>query len=175
MIFGLYPDATCTYYVAPGGSDGAPGSEAQPWATFQHGADTAQPGETVCFRGGTYSVAEDIHLTQSGTAGAIITFVAYPGETPILDRGDISRSGLLILDQYTSYLRLSGFTLRRFAIWGLELSGENRHIQLDLSWPKNAIHARISRLAPITPLGNRSGRACTMGFTDVRPIPRIQG
>lgn len=132
MTSRLYSDVTCTYYVAPNGNDGHPGTtQAEPWATFQHGADTAQPGETVCFRGGTYSVAEDIHLTQSGTAGAIITFIAYPGETPILDRGGSAGSGLLILDQYISYLRISGFTLRGFTIWGLELSGENRHVQLD--------------------------------------------
>lgn len=122
---------TCTYYVAPGGSNGNPGTESQPWATFQHAADTAQPGDTVCFRGGTYSIDEETHLTQSGTAESPITFIAYPGETPILDRGGSAGSGLLILDQYTSYLRISGFTLRGFTIWGLELSGENRHVQLD--------------------------------------------
>ena len=121
---------TCTRYVAPGGSDSDPGTMAQPWATFQHAADTAQPGDTVCFRGGTYSLTEEIHLSQSGTSGAVITFVAYPGEAPILDGGS-SVGELLILDQYTSYLRISGFTLRNFTIWGMELSGENRHVQLD--------------------------------------------
>ncbi len=123
--------STCTHYVAPNGNDSSPGSAAQPWRTFQHAADTAGPGDTVCFRGGTYAVAEDIHLTRSGTAGATITFIAYPGETPVLDRGGSAGSGLLILDQYTSYVRVSGFTLRNFAIWGMELSGENRYVQLD--------------------------------------------
>jgi hypothetical protein len=121
---------TCTRYVAPGGSDSNPGTIAQPWATFQHAADTAQPGDTVCFRGGTYSLTEETHLSQSGTSGAVITFVAYPGEAPILDGGG-SVGELLMLDQYTSYLRISGFTLRNFTIWGMELSGENRHVQLD--------------------------------------------
>jgi hypothetical protein len=115
--------------VAPGGNDAHPGTEGQPWATFQHAADTAQPGDTVCFRGGTYAT-EDAHLTRSGTASAAITFIAYPGETPILDGGG-SAGGLLILDQYTSNVRISGFTLRNFTIWGMELSGENRYIQLD--------------------------------------------
>ncbi len=121
----------CTYYVAPAGRDDASGTRSQPWATFQHAADTARPGEITCFRGGTYAVTEDIHLTQSGTADAPITFIAYPSETPILDRGDSAGSGLLILDPYTSHLRISGFVLRGFTIWGLELSGENRHVQLD--------------------------------------------
>jgi len=101
----------CTYYVAPDGSDSDPGGEAQPWATFQHAADTAQPGDTVCFRGGAYLVDEETHLTQSGASQAPITFIAYPGETPVLDGGD-SVGELLILDQGTSYVRISGFTLR---------------------------------------------------------------
>ena len=121
---------TCTHYVAPSGDDDDLGTQAQPWATFQHAADTAQPGDTVCFRGGTYFPTEETYLTQSGTAGATITFAAYPGEAPILD-GEGSVGELLILVQYTSYVRISGFTLRNFAIWGMGLSGENRHVQLD--------------------------------------------
>jgi hypothetical protein len=120
---------TCTCYVAPGGSDDAPGTEAQPWATFQHAADTAQPGGTVCFRDGTY-LTEETRLARSGTAESPITFIACPGESPILDGGG-SAGGLLILDQGTSYLRISGFTLRKFTIWGIELAGENRYVQLD--------------------------------------------
>ncbi len=119
----------CTYYVAPNGSDDAAGSEAQPWATFQHAGDMAQPGDTICFRGGTYP-AEETHLTRSGTVEAFITFMAYPGELPILDGGG-SAGELLILAQGTSYVRISGFTLRGFTIWGMELSGENRYVQLD--------------------------------------------
>jgi hypothetical protein len=123
--------ATCTHYVAPDGDDDNSGTTTmQPWATFQHAADTAQPGDTVCFRGGTYAFTEEAYLTQSGTAGATITFIAYPSETPILDGGG-SVGELLILYQYTSYVRISGFSLRNFTIWGMELSGENRHVQLD--------------------------------------------
>jgi len=134
---GLVPDPgslrqaiTCTHYVAPGGDDGNSGTQTWPWATFQYAADSAEAGDTVCFRGGTYSLTEETYLTQSGTSVASITFIAYPGETPILD-GEESVGELLILDQYTSYVRISGFTLRGFTIWGMELSGENRHVQLD--------------------------------------------
>jgi len=44
-----------------------------------------------------------------------------------------------------------------------------------LFWPINVIHAGIGWLAPITPLGNPSGRAHSIGFTHVRPIPLIHG
>lgn len=121
----------CTHYVAADGNDSGPGTQSQPWATFQHAADMVQPGETACFRGGTYSIGEDIHLSQSGCAGATSTFTAYPDEVPILDRIGSGGTGLLILDRTTSYVRISGFALRGFGIWGIELSGENRHVQLD--------------------------------------------
>lgn len=121
--------ADCTAFVAVSGSDDAPGTEGQPWASFQHAADTVPPGATVCFRGGVYSTAE-ICLSQSGTSDAPIRFMAYPGEAPTLDGGG-SANQLVVLTQHTSYVRISGFTLRNFAIWGLELSGENRHVQLD--------------------------------------------
>jgi hypothetical protein len=119
----------CTYFVAPDGDDEAAGSEDQTWATFQYAADTAQPGDCICFRGGVYP-AEEVRLTRSGNAEAFITFIAYPGESVTLDGGG-SVGELLILTQGTSYVRISGFALRNFTVWGMELSGENRYVQLD--------------------------------------------
>jgi len=142
---------TCTHYVAPDGSDGNPGTETQPWATFQHAADAAQPSDTVCFRGGIYPT-DETHLACSGTDDATITFVADAGESPILDGGG-STGELLILDQHTSHVRISGFTLRSFTVWGMELSGENRHIQLD--------HLDIS--------GGEAGIRFTYGETEAPP------
>ncbi|MBN1919817.1 MAG: right-handed parallel beta-helix repeat-containing protein [Anaerolineae bacterium] len=131
----------CTAYVSTNGSDEETGTETNPWATFQHAADMVEPGATVCFRGGTYATAET-HLSQSGNSEGLISFIAYPGEAPILD-GESSANQLLILTQHTSYVRISGFTLQNFNIWGLELSGENRHVQLDhlhISGGEAAIH-----------------------------------
>jgi hypothetical protein len=48
----------------------------------------------------------------------------------VLD-GAGTAGGLLILDQNTSYVNVSGFELRGFTIWGIELAGENRHVLLD--------------------------------------------
>ncbi len=119
----------CTHHVSPDGDDADLGSAEEPWATFQHAADTAQPGDTVCFRGGVYS-SDEIRVTHSGTAEAPIVFVAFPAERPILD-GEGEASELLVLEAGSSYLRLSGFALRGFSVWGIELSGRNSHIQLD--------------------------------------------
>ncbi|HSF83557.1 MAG TPA: right-handed parallel beta-helix repeat-containing protein, partial [Anaerolineales bacterium] len=55
---------------------------------------------------------------------------AYPGEQPVLD-GNGETGGIITLEQHASYLRISGFTLRGFTVWGLSLVGENQHIYLD--------------------------------------------
>ncbi|MBN1437918.1 MAG: right-handed parallel beta-helix repeat-containing protein [Anaerolineales bacterium] len=134
-------DAACTLYVSTDGDDSGPGTESRPWATFERAADGAEPGDVVCFRGGVYA-SEETHFSRSGTAEAPITFRAAPGEIPILDGGG-EAAGLLTLDAGASYLRISGFSLRGFTIWGVTLSGENRHVYLDhleISGGEAAVH-----------------------------------
>ncbi len=46
-----------TFYVAPGGSDLADGSNGDPWATIQHAADSISPGDTVHVAPGQYRAA----------------------------------------------------------------------------------------------------------------------
>ena len=121
---------SCTYFVSPSGDDDSLGDETQPWGTFQHAADTAQPGDTVCFRGGIYALDDVLRISNSGTDEAMIVFIAYPGERPILDGGGEVRE-LLIFQQGASILRFSGFTLQNFRIWGIEVSGENRYLHFD--------------------------------------------
>lgn len=69
------------YYVAKDGSDSADGSQGSPWRTIQHAADYSglQPGDSVYVRGGDYG--ERPTMKKSGTEGAPISFIAYPGET----------------------------------------------------------------------------------------------
>src|SRR5262245_53882464 len=57
-----------TYYVAPGGSDSAAGSQAAPWATIAHAQSVAAPGDTVYFRAGTYSYQAGTTTCSSQTA-----------------------------------------------------------------------------------------------------------
>src|SRR5882672_7483675 len=44
-----------TFYVAPTGSDTAPGSSASPWRTLQKAANTVRAGDLVIVRAGTYA------------------------------------------------------------------------------------------------------------------------
>ena len=47
--------AAAVYYVAPGGSDSAAGTLSAPWASFAHAQSVARAGDTVYFRGGTFT------------------------------------------------------------------------------------------------------------------------
>ncbi len=122
-------DVECIFYVALGGDDHNSGSKEQPWGSFQGATKMANPGDTVCFRGGTYTT-EEIHLSKSGGEDALITFAAYPGETPILDGDDLTYD-LLVLNASVSYIRISGFALNNFRNWGIFLTGDNRFVILD--------------------------------------------
>jgi hypothetical protein len=57
------PTTNNTYYVATTGNDTNPGTQSQPWRTIQHAADTAQAGDTVIVKAGTYNeLIESTHF-----------------------------------------------------------------------------------------------------------------
>jgi hypothetical protein len=114
--------ANGTYHVAQTGNDDDPGSAARPWRTLQHAADGVAAGDTVHVHAGTYSV-EGLTFSRSGSEGQPIVFSAATGEEVIVD-GDV------IVAPGTSYLQLTGFTVQGFRVWGVTLSGNNRHVTL---------------------------------------------
>ena len=66
------------YYVSPTCSDSNPGTQASPWGTVQKAANTAVAGDTVWFRGGTYSPSAGITFSKSGTSDTNrINYFAY--------------------------------------------------------------------------------------------------
>ena len=73
-----------TYYVAVDGDDNNPGTLSQPWATWNKAFLTAQPGDTVYFRGGVYNSVEGVYVYppdgygNSGTASNPIVYEGYP-------------------------------------------------------------------------------------------------
>lgn len=81
----LAEPAVQTLYVAPGGDDGGPGTQAQPLATIQEGANRAAPGTLISIAPGIYR--ERVELGVSGTAAQPIVFRgSAPGA--ILDGAD---------------------------------------------------------------------------------------
>jgi hypothetical protein len=74
-----------TYFIAKNGDDINPGTQTQPWLTFQKAANTMVAGDTVYVRAGTYS--EEVVTKNSGTSNNDIKFVVYPGETVTISDG----------------------------------------------------------------------------------------
>lgn len=83
-----------TFYVAQTGNNGSPGSDARPWATLQHAAQTVSAGDTVIIRSGTY---QGFRATSGGTAGHPITFKADEAASVVIDSmGPDNRKGSII-------------------------------------------------------------------------------
>lgn len=125
------------YYVSLSGDDDNPGTFASPWRTIQHAADTIQPGDTVFVRTGTY--VETVSFSTSGTEESPISFYAHPSEEVVIQ-------GSIDLHQGVSFLKLSGFRLRDFSVWGVSLSGDNHHVTLsglDVSGGDAGIHFTV--------------------------------
>jgi hypothetical protein len=127
--------AARTFYVAPGGSDSAAGTQAAPWASIAHAQSVAQPGDTVYFRGGTYSYThadsscasqtasvDAVTLNKSGTAGNLIRYWAFPGERPVFD-----------FSKMTDDCRIKGFDVTGGFIHlkGLEVTGVRQNNTLN--------------------------------------------
>ena len=101
-----------TYYVSSGlGNDNNAGTSASaPFATLQVAADHTHPGDTVLVMNGTYTTnpgGDVLSITTSGTASAPITFMAAPGQTPVIDSSECWQ-GILIS---ASYIVVDGFTV----------------------------------------------------------------
>lgn len=110
------------WYVAPTGDDTAAGSIDKPFATITRAQQSANPGDTVFIRGGTYAMKEShiartrgifarvIVLDKSGTAEKPITYRAYENEKPDFDFSAVKPAGKRVSAFYVSgdWLRIVG-------------------------------------------------------------------
>jgi hypothetical protein len=141
--------SAATWYVAPNGDDGNPGTAAQPWKTFAKAQSIAVADDTVYFRGGAYvyngglntcaSMTDTVNvvtLNKSGQAGKPIRYWAYPGETPVFDFSQMKDNCRVKGFNVTgSYLHLKGLevtgapqqpgNLLNNESWGVWNSGSN--------------------------------------------------
>lgn len=74
------------YFVSPSGSDTAPGSFAQPWATLKKAVSALAPGDTVYAMNGVSQTIPDqyndaLSVMSSGAPGNPKALLAYPGAT----------------------------------------------------------------------------------------------
>jgi len=106
-----------TYYVAKNGNDNNPGTEEKPWLTIQKAANIMLPGDTVYVKEGTYN---GFALTTSGTANNMVNYLAYPGDTPIVN-------GEIWFGNSASYNKIDGFILQNSRGGGIEMITGNKY------------------------------------------------
>jgi hypothetical protein len=144
VSFAAFSQTNTSYYVSTTGNDSNPGTQAAPWRTIQHAADTARAGSSVNVRGGVYEELVSINVSGNASDG-FISFKSYPGETAVLDATRFTPSGrqgvLTIHNQ--SYVRIEGLEIRNFrtaehrlAPLGINVFGFGSHIEL----LKNNVH-----------------------------------
>lgn len=118
-LVGLY---AAEFYVAPTGDDANPGTFEKPFATIQRAQQSAEPGDTVFIRGGTYIMNEKkiarrkgiyayiTYLDKSGLPGKPITYRAYQNEKPTFDCSQVKPVGLRVVAFYVcgSWLHITG-------------------------------------------------------------------
>ncbi len=103
--------AAATYYVAPNGNDGNPGTIDQPYRTVNAGVRVLAPGDTLYLRAGTYQ--ESLYNAISGGTSwnNPVTVKAYSGETVTL-RVQNSPNGVLYFSAPNSqYIVIDGLSL----------------------------------------------------------------
>jgi len=127
------------YYVSPTGSDSNPGTQASPWGTVQKAANTAVAGDTVWFRGGTYSPSAGITFSKSGTSDTNrINYFAYQGEVPKIDFSNMNVSssgysmGITVSGSWLHFKGIEECCLKEttFANNGFDVSGSNDTFEL---------------------------------------------
>ncbi|MEX1365027.1 MAG: right-handed parallel beta-helix repeat-containing protein [Nannocystaceae bacterium] len=90
------PTTGTRYVSAARGDDGSDGSEATPWRTLQHAADTAEPGTAVRIDASGDYRAFEIH--RSGTADAWIVFTAQDPSAPPRVTGTAGTEAVVDID-----------------------------------------------------------------------------
>ena len=159
------------YYVAPTGSNSNPGTEDQPWRTIQKAADTLVAGDTVHIKAGTYQ--ERVVPQNPGSAGNIIVYTAYPGDTATIDGASISvpEWGGLFDMSGKSYIRVSGLRIMNAGPGphnpGILADGSS-HIVIDNNVVSNTSDSGISvwNSEDVTVDNNEVEGACYGGYNE---------
>src|SRR5262249_19100168 len=104
-----------------------------PFATITKAQESAQAGDTVYLRGGNYTLtnAQIAHTDRSYAcvnylAKSGVSYVAYPGETPVFNFSKVRPDGLRVC---AFWVGGSNITLQGFEIVGVQVTVAHAHTQ----------------------------------------------
>ncbi|GGW62702.1 carbohydrate-binding protein [Streptomyces griseoloalbus] len=147
------PPTASALYVAPGGSDGASGTQSDP-TTLTSAIDRITPGGTIYLRGGTYHHAQTVTIPagNNGTSGDRTELTAYPGETPVLNFSAQSENsanrGLAVNG---SYWHVKGIVVERAGDNGIFVGGSNNVFERTVTRHNRDTGLQLSRMTSDTP------------------------
>ncbi|MGP4110614.1 carbohydrate-binding protein [Streptomyces sp. 4N509B] len=147
------PTGGDTLYVAPGGSDGAAGTESDP-TTLTSAIDRIEPGGTIYLRGGTYRFSETVTIPpgNNGTSGDRTELTALPGQTPVLNFSamaeETTNRGLAVNGQYW---HIRGIVVEHAGDNGIFVGGSNNVIERTVTRYNHDSGLQLSRMASTTP------------------------
>jgi hypothetical protein len=118
-----------TYYVSPGGNDANPGTEAQPWGTFNRAWKTIVRGDTLVLLDGTYYQTLSPVLPAPGSPPVYVTIKAKNDGRAIIDGQGVRRAVELLNYRTVSYVIIEGIVGRNGpageqALWFIQ----NHHV-----------------------------------------------
>ncbi|QFG23240.1 RICIN domain-containing protein [Actinomadura sp. WMMB 499] len=140
-------------YVAPGGTDGAPGTESDP-TTLASAIDRVSSGGTIYLRGGTYRHARTITIEpgNDGSPGDRTELAAYPGETPVLNFSaqseDSANRGLRVNGDHW---HVRGIVVEHAGDNGIFVGGSGNVIERTVTRYNRDSGLQLSRIASDTP------------------------
>ncbi|MEY3219547.1 MAG: hypothetical protein RIT27_904 [Pseudomonadota bacterium] len=114
------PPIARQFVVSPQGNDANAGTLEQPWKTLKKAAATAQAGDLVLIRGGTYAeqlapvnncqpALKDQSLAGKSPPETLpIIFAAFPNEKPILNGSGISLTKVLQNARFNGLVHING-------------------------------------------------------------------
>jgi hypothetical protein len=119
-----------TYYVSTSGNNSNNGSQASPWRNIWRAMDSAQSGDTVYLRAGTYTEADPddstslVLIPRSG-----ITLSGFTGETAVLDGTGLSAHNGVNLQNFKN-IAVQNLTIRNIRDFGVVGVSDNDNITL---------------------------------------------
>jgi hypothetical protein len=147
------PPTGTALYVAPTGTDSAPGTVSSP-TTLTSAISRVASGGTIYLRGGTYHQASTVTIPvgKNGTSAARTTLAAYPGETPVLNfSAQTESSANRGLQLNASYWHIRGLVVERAGDNGIYVGGSNNVIERTVTRFNRDTGLQLGRIASTTP------------------------
>jgi hypothetical protein len=140
-------------YVAPNGSDSAPGTQASP-TTLTSAITRVAAGGTILVRGGTYNLSQTVTIAtgNNGTSAARKNLFASPGERPVLNFSAQSEAtenrGLAVNG---NFWHVRGLVVERAGDNGIFVGGSNNIIERTVTRFNRDSGLQLSRTLSSTP------------------------